>query len=92
MQNNNDKNPYNDPLFNKNSASSMKSETGAMSITSKNLSIIEDQANYEAMAYKKCSLYSEYFSDQTLKNMANAAAQHHRAHFDALQSYLNSHQ
>lgn len=61
-------------------------------IESKNLDILKDQMNHEAIAYKKCSIYSEYFMDQTLRNLANTAAQHHKQHFDSLLSYLNCHE
>ena len=65
--------------------------SNAPEIDSMDLSILEDQMNHEALAYRKCSIYSEYFSDQTLKDLACAAAQHHKQHFDALENYLNSH-
>lgn len=61
-------------------------------IESKNLDIVKDQMYHEALAYKKCTVYSQYFTEQPLKDMANSMAQHHKQHFDALQSYLNSHQ
>ena len=57
----------------------------------KDLEIIKDQLNHEALAYKKWSVYSGYFQDQTLTDMANTTAQHHKQHFDVLQNYLNSH-
>ena len=61
-------------------------------IDTKNLDIIKDQMQHEALAYKKCTIYSEIFNEQPLKDMANCFAQHHKQHFDALQNYLNSHQ
>lgn len=84
---------------NKAAANNMRTETGSFSapagnspqIDAKNLTIIEDQLKREALAYKKCSVYSNYFQDPALKNIANTAAQHHKQHFDALQNYLNSH-
>lgn len=89
------------PTKNPQGAGNMKIEAGSFSptgsmtdapqIDSKNLSIIEDQLQHEALAYKKCSVYSGYFQDQALKSIANTAAQHHKQHFDALQNYLNSH-
>jgi len=45
----------------------------------------------EALAYKKCRVCSEWLSDQTLKDIANRAAQHHKQHFDSLDNYLRSH-
>jgi len=61
-------------------------------IESKNLMIVGDQMNHEALAYKKCELYAGYFVDPTLKSMAQKLARHHKAHFDNLLSYLDSHQ
>lgn len=60
-------------------------------IDTKNLGIIQDQMHHEALAYKKASVYASYFTDPTLTNIARQSAQHHKQHFDALQSYLNSH-
>ena len=60
-------------------------------IDSKNLGIIQDQMHHETLAYKKCCICSEWFTDQTLKDIANRAAQHHREHFNALDNYLKSH-
>ena len=57
----------------------------------KNLGIIQDQMHHEALAYKKCRVCSEWLSDQTLKDIANRAAQHHKQHFDSLDNYLRSH-
>ena len=70
---------------------SMFSNSSAPILGSKDLSILEDQMNHEALAYKKCTIYAKYFMDASLKDMANSAAQHHKQHFDALESYLNSH-
>ena len=61
-------------------------------IESKNLTILEDQLNHEALAYKKSEVYSNYFTDPSLKTMSNQIAQHHRQNFDNLLNYLNSHQ
>ena len=60
-------------------------------IDTKNLGIIQDQMHHEALAYKKCCICSEWFTDQTLKDIANRAAQHDREHFNALDNYLKSH-
>lgn len=66
------------------------SGSGTSEITEKDLSILKDQMNAEALAYRKCSVYSGYFSDPALKDLACAAAQHHRQHFNVLETYLNS--
>jgi len=65
--------------------------TNDSEIEAKNLEILQDQMHHEALAYKKCSLYSSYFSEQPLKDMSMRAAEHHKAHFDALQTYLEQH-
>ncbi len=92
MQNNNN-NPFSVGNNNMNKFNTMsQSEVGSVEqIDSKTLSIIEDQANHEAIAYKKCTVYANYFQDKSLQEMAQCQAQHHREHFDALQNYLNSH-
>lgn len=60
-------------------------------IASKNLTMLEDQLNYEALFNKKMSLYSNYCQDQNLKNVCQKASQMHKQHFDQLLNYLNSH-
>lgn len=60
-------------------------------LESKNLTIIEDQLNHEALAYKKCVYYSQNLTDSNLKNLSSQIAQHHKQHFDSLFNYLNSH-
>ena len=65
---------------------------GSQQITAKNLTILQDQLNQEALAYKKCDVYSTYFTDPALKNLATQMKQHHKQNFDGLFNYLNSHQ
>ena len=65
--------------------------TSQPQIESKNLTILEDQLNYEALAQKKSEVYANYFTDPSLKTMANQIAQHHKQNFDNLFNYLNSH-
>lgn len=60
-------------------------------ITSKNLTIIEDQMNLEALVFKKCDAYSQYFTDPQLVTLARDMAQHHKRHFENMFNYLNSH-
>ncbi|MGI6160563.1 MAG: hypothetical protein ACOYJD_00885 [Christensenellales bacterium] len=60
-------------------------------IESKNLTIICDQLKHEAHACKKSEVYSNYFTDPGLKNLASQVAQHHRQNFDNLMNYLDSH-
>ena len=62
------------------------------SINNKDLGVVQDEMYSEALAYKKCTVYASRFGDQSLKSMAQAHAEHHRQHFDALQNYLESKQ
>lgn len=62
------------------------------SINNTDLTVVQDEMYSEALAYKKCAIYADRFRDQTLRSMAQAHAEHHRQHFDALQNYLNSRQ
>lgn len=84
--------PSQDPFFKQTASSNFNTEAASMgtsSIDSKDLTVIEDEMHKEALLYKKCSTYANYFTDPSLKNMANKAAQHHRNHFDILHGYLN---
>ena len=63
----------------------------AQPILSKSLSLMEDQMKQEALAVKKCNLYSTYFTDANLKTLSSELAQHHKQRFDELYDYLNSH-
>lgn len=65
---------------------------GAPVLQSKNLTILEDQLNHEALAAKKAAYYAQSITDANLKGMADQLAMHHRQRFDRLLSYLNSHQ
>lgn len=58
-------------------------------LTTKDLGILQDQLNQEALAYKKCDVYSGYFTDPALKNLAMQMKKHHKQNFDGLFSYLN---
>lgn len=69
----------------------MQNNNQAAMIASKNLSMLEDQLNYEALSNKKLSVYADYCQDQNLKNVCQNAAQMHKQHFDQLLTYLNSH-
>ena len=61
-------------------------------IESKNLTILEDQLDHEALGNKKCDVYSNLFTDTNIKNTITQIAQHHRQRFDNLLQYLDSHQ
>jgi len=64
---------------------------GQSMLTSKNLTILEDMLNYEALYYKKLDMYAQSCNDTQLKDICNKAAQLHRKHFDMLFNYLSSH-
>lgn len=61
-------------------------------IEAKNLTILEDQLNYEALAVKKYRQAAQQCTNQELATICNNAAAKHKAHFDQLLNYLNSHQ
>ena len=57
----------------------------------KNLKIIADQLEAEALAARKSELYAEQFADPALKSCAQQLANHHKENFMSLLSYLDSH-
>ncbi|MBR0135178.1 MAG: hypothetical protein IJM18_03175 [Clostridia bacterium] len=65
-------------------------EASSAPIDTTDLTIIQDEMHSEALLYKKCTVYADYFTDPRLKNVARTAAEHHKAHFDRLNGYLNS--
>lgn len=69
----------------------MTQQQGNMKIDEKNLAYLEDTLNIEALACKKCDMYSQSIQDPNCKNLMTQLAQHHRQRFDALVGYLNSH-
>ena len=60
-------------------------------LSSKNLTILDDQMSKEALNYKKMNMYANSCNDQQLKSVCQKAAQMHKKHFDNLYNYLNSH-
>ena len=63
----------------------------AGTIMSKSLTILEDQMQHEFLAAKKAEFYSAQFSDPQLSQLATRVAGEHRARYDRLLGYLNSH-
>lgn len=61
-------------------------------IESKNLSILNDQLNQEALAVKKFKQAQQQCTTPEIVNFCGQAAQKHKKHFDDLLNYLNSHQ
>lgn len=60
-------------------------------LPSKSLTILGDQMQHEYVACKKAEFYASDFADAQLKAVANQLACDHRARFDRLFNYLNSH-
>jgi len=63
----------------------------AGTMVSKSLTIIEDQLQHEFLAAKKAEVYSAQFADEQLAQLAMRIAGEHRARYDRLLGYLNSH-
>ena len=68
----------------------METAQSVGTISTKDLSILQDEMHSEALMYKKYSVYANYFNDPQLRNVAQQAAEHHKQHFECLQNYLNS--
>ena len=60
-------------------------------LPAKSLTILEDQMNHEALAFKKFETYSLACQDTALKNLCESAKNMHKRHFDMLFTYLNDH-
>ena len=75
--------------FLRQTSSNCNTETANMD--SKDLGIVQDNLYHEALAYKKCQVYSQYLTDPQLKGLASNAAEHHKQHFNAMMQYLNCH-
>ena len=58
-------------------------------LSSKDLTVIEDQLTHIAMGCRVAANYANQLQDPKLKNMAMVMAQHHRQHYDALYAFLN---
>ncbi|GHV28438.1 hypothetical protein FACS18948_7240 [Clostridia bacterium] len=57
-------------------------------ITSKELTVIQEQMDAEFRANRKAAAYARSLSDPQLAGFANTLAQHHKARFDALYSFI----
>ena len=58
-------------------------------LTSRDLSVLEDQLTHVATACRVAASYAERFQNPQLKNLAASVAPHHRQHFDAICAFLN---
>ena len=60
-------------------------------IMSKSLTILEDQLKHEFLAAKKAEYSSGQFTNPQLAQLSERIAGEHRARYDRLLGYLNSH-
>lgn len=60
-------------------------------IMTKGLTALEDQLQHEFLAAKKAECYAGQFADTQLRDLSMKVAGDHRARYDKLLSYLNSH-
>lgn len=58
-------------------------------LSTKDLSVIEDQLTHLATACRVAQDYANRFQDAQLRGLASTVAQHHRQQYDALFAYLN---
>ena len=61
----------------------------ACTLTSKDLTVIEDQLTHLATACRVAQSYSAQFQSPQLRDLSAAVAQHHRQQYDALCAFLN---
>lgn len=66
----------------------MASQCGC-GLTSKDLSVIEDQLVHLATGCRVAQGYASQFQNPQLKNLAATIAQHHRQQYDAMFAFLN---
>ena len=64
----------------------------AAQITTKNLTVLSELMTIEELNYKKSLSYASQTDDPALKTKFNSIASNHKKRFDALLSYLNSHE
>jgi len=61
-------------------------------LAAKNLEVLSELMMIEELAYKKCDIYSKQFEDAALQQQCEDLANNHKSRFNALYSYLNSHE
>ena len=59
-------------------------------LTSKDVSVLQEQMDAEFRANRKAYAYSQSLSDPALKGLASTIANNHKMRFDALYSFLGS--
>jgi len=60
-------------------------------LSSRNLSILDDQLAQESIMTLKLRKYSKQCQDSELKNLCNRLAEKHKDHYNTLLNYMNSH-
>lgn len=61
-------------------------------LSTKDLSILEDQLKHEALANQKAAAYAESMQDPQLSALAKTLASHHKNRYESLYNFLNSQQ
>jgi hypothetical protein len=64
----------------------------APQVTAKNLAILSDTLNYEALMVHKFAQAAQSVQDPAVQSQLNSASELHRQHYNTLLNYLNSHQ
>lgn len=64
----------------------------APQITSKNLTILGDALNSEALLVHKYAQAAQLVQDSAIKSQLTSASELHRQHYGTLLNYLNSHE
>lgn len=72
--------------------STMPNMGGDKKLSSKNLTILEDELNHESLLVHKYEQASQQCTDPQLRQLCSSIAEKHHSHFTTLLDYLNSHQ
>lgn len=59
-------------------------------VSTKNLEYLEELMRQEALASKKCSQYSQMFTDTQLKTMCDQLSCNHKQRFETLFTFLEN--
>lgn len=66
--------------------------TSMPELTTKNLSILNDQLGAEALLVHKFAQAAQSVQDPAVSSQLSSMSELHRKHYDTLLNYLNSHQ
>ena len=72
--------------------STMANPSAVKQLSSKNLTILEDEMNHEALLVHKYAQAAQACTDPQLGQLCTTIAEKHHSHYNALLDYLNSHQ